>query len=228
MWEEMGPVNVRAIMDTFSEISYKHLKTIRLWKVRTEDEGVRAICNYIEKAQTIEYLDLLDNDITPLGCEFLGKVLGAGSPIVKLKLDHNCFGTDGLRNLTVGLSKNSTIEKLSLKYCKLDEHSSRYLQDILANINTKMKSVKLQGNPLKNEGVFQLLRAVEFNESLEKLKIPDVQMSVIGDEHNKAEEEKVSKKLLEVVESNKNIHTYDFRFNQLSDEGKNVAYAVAR
>jgi hypothetical protein len=68
MWEEMGPVNVRAIMDTFSEISYKHLKTLRLWKVKAEDEGIRSICNYIEKVQTIEYLDMLDNDITPLGC----------------------------------------------------------------------------------------------------------------------------------------------------------------
>jgi|JI6StandDraft_1071083.scaffolds.fasta_scaffold25571_6 Ran GTPase-activating protein (RanGAP) involved in mRNA processing and transport len=163
MWEEIGPVNIRAIMDTFSEIAYKHLKTIRLWKVKAEDEGVRSICNYIEKAQTIEYLDLLDNDISPLGCEFLGKVLGPNSPIVKLKLDHNCFGTEGLRNLTGGLSKNSTIEKLSLKYCKIDQFGSKYLQDILANINSKLKSIKLQGNPLKNEGVFQLLRAAEFN-----------------------------------------------------------------
>lgn len=93
----------------------------------------------------------------------MGKVLGANSPIVKLKLDHNCFGTEGLRNLAVGLSKNSTIEKLSLKYCKIDQHGAKYLQEILANINTKMKSVKLQGNPLKNEGVFQLMRAVEFS-----------------------------------------------------------------
>lgn len=61
-------MSTRAIMDTFTEIGYKHLKKLRLWKIKTEDEGLRAICNYIEKSQTIEYLDLLDNDITPLGC----------------------------------------------------------------------------------------------------------------------------------------------------------------
>lgn len=61
MWDDIGPVCVRAIMDCFSEITYKHLKKIRLWKVRAQDEGVRAICNYIDKAQTVEYLDLLDN-----------------------------------------------------------------------------------------------------------------------------------------------------------------------
>jgi hypothetical protein len=30
----MGPVHIRAIMDTFTELSYKHLKKIRLWKVK--------------------------------------------------------------------------------------------------------------------------------------------------------------------------------------------------
>jgi len=28
---------------------------------------------------------------------------------VKLKLDHNNVGTEGLKNLTLGLSKNSTV-----------------------------------------------------------------------------------------------------------------------
>ncbi len=111
---------MRAIMDTFSEIAYKHLKKLRLWKIRAEDEGVRSICNYIDKAQTLEYLDLLDNDISPLGCEFLGKSMALGPPILKLKLDHNSFGTEGLKNLAQGLSKNNILEKLSLKYCKID------------------------------------------------------------------------------------------------------------
>lgn len=37
MWEEIGPVCVRAMMDTFSEIGYKHLKKLKLWKIRAED-----------------------------------------------------------------------------------------------------------------------------------------------------------------------------------------------
>lgn len=122
-------MSVRAIMDSFSEITYKHLKKLRLWKIRAEDEGLRSICNYIDKVQTIEYLDLLDNNITPLGCEFLGKTLMLSTcPIIKLKLDHNSFGTEGLKNLTAGLNKNSILEKLNLKYCSIDEHGAKYIQ----------------------------------------------------------------------------------------------------
>jgi len=91
IWEFMGPVGVRAMMDTFSEIGYKHLKSLRLWKTGASDEGVRSVCIYMKKCRTLEYLDMLDSDISFLGCEFLGKALMPFEdiPLLKLKLDHN-------------------------------------------------------------------------------------------------------------------------------------------
>jgi hypothetical protein len=35
------------------DISYKHLKKLKLWKVKAQDEGLRSICNYIDKSNTI-------------------------------------------------------------------------------------------------------------------------------------------------------------------------------
>ena len=61
LWEEMGPVGVRAMMEAFTEVGYKHLKELRLWRVKCQDEGVRTICIYIEKMKLLEVLDLLDN-----------------------------------------------------------------------------------------------------------------------------------------------------------------------
>ncbi|EGR33938.1 hypothetical protein IMG5_030190 [Ichthyophthirius multifiliis] len=75
MWEEIGPVGIRAIMDSLSEIQYQHTKSVRLWKVRAQDEGTRTICNYMEKVKTLELLDLMDNQISKLGCEFLGRMV---------------------------------------------------------------------------------------------------------------------------------------------------------
>ena len=89
-------------MDSLSDINYQHLKIIRLWKVDLQDEGLRSICNYIDKVRTVEYLDLMDNKITALGCEFLGKTLKNES-IAKLKLDNNEIRNEGIANLTVGL-----------------------------------------------------------------------------------------------------------------------------
>ena len=88
------------------------LKSIRLWRVKAADEGVRSIANYLQGNKTVTILDLMDNGITALGitvlnlgCEFLGKALHPSSnqTLQKLMLDHNSIGTDGLKNLCQGM-----------------------------------------------------------------------------------------------------------------------------
>ena len=53
-----------------------------------------------------------------------------------------------------GLAINSSLEKLSVKYCQIDSYGIKYIQEMLANINSKMLSLKLQGNPLGNDGLY--------------------------------------------------------------------------
>jgi hypothetical protein len=46
----------------------------------------------------------MDNKITALGCEFLGRTLGkSNSNIKKFRIDNNPIGNEGLANLTIGL-----------------------------------------------------------------------------------------------------------------------------
>lgn len=96
MWDELGWVGVKAIVEALKQAAYPHCSSIRLWKTYCEDEGVRILCEFLLGCNSILCLDLLDNKITPLGCEFLGKTLRPGSlcpPIKYLKLDHNNFGS---------------------------------------------------------------------------------------------------------------------------------------
>jgi len=91
-------------------------------------------------------VDLLDNGINALGCEFIGKAVSSELTNIKhLKLDDNIIKTEGLKNLAVGLRSNNSLDKLSLKYCGIDGEGAKYLQDILANIKTRLRSLKLQG-----------------------------------------------------------------------------------
>lgn len=53
MWGQIGPICARAFMDCLSDINYQHLKKIRIWKADLQDEGLRSICNFIEKCNTI-------------------------------------------------------------------------------------------------------------------------------------------------------------------------------
>ena len=48
-------------MEGLTDLDYQHLKDIKIWKAKVGDEGVRSICKYINKSNTIEILDLLDN-----------------------------------------------------------------------------------------------------------------------------------------------------------------------
>ena len=75
VWTELGWAGTRAIMDTLRDHKYQYCSSIRLWKVYCEDEGVRAVCQYLEMNKNVAFLELLDNNITPLGCEFLSKAL---------------------------------------------------------------------------------------------------------------------------------------------------------
>ncbi|CAD8102903.1 unnamed protein product [Paramecium primaurelia] len=214
LWEEMGPVGVRAMMESFTEIGYKHLKQLRLWRVKCQDEGVRTICLYIDKVRLLEVLDLLDNQIGVLGCKFLSDILHpkCESKLVKLKLDHNQIGSEGLAELTKGLAMNNTLESLALNYCGIEADGARYLQDILANVNSKLYKLKLSGNRLKNEGAYELFRALEINNTLERIKLADNQF------HSDPSDQTLINKILSTFELNKTLGYYDLKFNLLSDQ----------
>jgi hypothetical protein len=47
IWEPIGWQGVKALMEALKAVNYQHTKSIRLWKSQCEDEGVRAVCNYI-------------------------------------------------------------------------------------------------------------------------------------------------------------------------------------
>lgn len=49
---------------------------------------------------------------------------------------------------------NTVLENLSLNYCGIDAGGAKYLQQILANINSKLYKLKISGNMLGNEGIY--------------------------------------------------------------------------
>ena len=65
----------------------------------------------METAKTVKELELEINQITPVGCLYLGNALSPHNmvPTTKLNLSYNKFGTEGLKNLSKGLSENNTL-----------------------------------------------------------------------------------------------------------------------
>ena len=119
MWDEVGWQGVKALMDAAISVKYKHCDSVRLWKAKCEDEGVRLVCSFMQNAKTVKVLELLDAEISTLGCEFLAQSLhnAADLPLMVLKLDHNPLGAEGMKALSKGLAMNKTLEYVSLTYC---------------------------------------------------------------------------------------------------------------
>lgn len=213
-------MQIRAFMEVASELQYEHLKLLRIWKGGIGDEGLRVICKYLVSGYSLELIDVIQNQISPLGCEFLGKAMNSPLCRVKhLKLDDNLIGSAGLKALSLGLRTNNIIDKLSLKYCGIDEEGARYIQEILANISTQLRSLKLQGNQMGNSSVYQILRAVEHCDSLQKINLADTNMKLLDYQPERDSiAEMLAQQLILLMGKNDKIIKYDIRFNPMHDE----------
>lgn len=152
------------------------MRTIRLWKTYCQDEGVRLLCTFLERCNSIVALDLLDNKITHLGCEQLGRTLSPIEPcppIMQLKLDHNPFGSEGMNALLKGIHMNQHLTELSFTYCELDAGCSRALFEMLIYSKSKIEKLWLQGNSFRKEGVKEILQGVSVNKSLKEVSLAD-------------------------------------------------------
>ena len=120
-------------------------------------------------------MELLDNRITSLGCEFISKAIHprANTAISVLKLDHNEIGSEGMKRLSDGLAINKTIATLSLTYCNIDYDGARALFDILIYTQSKMEELNLSGNHLRNEGAIVVLRGLSIAKALKKIYLAD-------------------------------------------------------
>jgi Ran GTPase-activating protein (RanGAP) involved in mRNA processing and transport len=122
-------MQMRAFFEVASELAYIHLRRIRIWKCSIGDEGVRYLCKYLCSSYSLNLIDLLDNGITALGCEFIGKaVQSPACRVLHLKLDNNLILSEGLKFLAVGLRQNHVLDKLSLKYCGINGQGAMYVQ----------------------------------------------------------------------------------------------------
>lgn len=215
MWEELGWPGVKAIVDSLKMVNYPHLISIRLWKTYCEDEGVRAICEFLKGCPSpLLCLELLDNKVTHLGCEFIGKALSPGKlcpPVCILKLDHNNFGSQGMNALLAGLQGNENLKTLSVAYCGIDHESSRGIFELLIYSKSKMEELILTGNNLRNEGTKMVLQGVSAAKELKKIYLADNQFN---------EDEEMLEAIKSCMTKNKNLAKYDFRNNDLKDAGK--------
>ena len=187
------------------------LKSLRIWEGEIGDEGMRAIHQFIIETNnsSLNLIELLNDNIGPLGCEFISRIFEPSLPcnIQILTLDYNRFGNEGLNNLLNYLPTNTTLTYLSLNYCDIDEKGIPFFEKYITTTKTLEKLI-LMGNPIKDEGVTNLCSYLLNNDSIEELNINNVNFGTNEDTINK---------LIYLFENNMSLVIYHVKFNFITE-----------
>jgi Ran GTPase-activating protein (RanGAP) involved in mRNA processing and transport len=187
---------------------------VRIWDGDIGDEGCRAFQQFItdKRNSSVTILELLNCGIGPLGCEFISRMFEPSLPakIGVLTLDYNNFGNAGLYNLMNYFKNNKTLTYLSLAYCGIDENGVKYLDEFIKTTD-RLETLILQGNPLKNAGVNELINSsLNLNETIEELNLNNVLFGNDPDAVNS---------LATLITTNPTLIIYHLKFNFLSYDG---------
>lgn len=108
------------------------------------------------------------------------------------------------------LKDSKSLTYLSLAYCGIDENGVKYLSDYLSTKEINLEKLVLQGNPIKNVGMSELLKVLLENSSIEEINLNNV---LFGNNID------VMKELVYLMQENTNILAYSFKFNFINDQG---------
>lgn len=224
--EKIGEFGARALAtalkkSTKGEKGMPILKSLRIWEGELGDEGVRDIEKFIIETNnsSLHLIELLNCNISPLGCEFISRIFEPSLPcnLEYLTLDYNNFGNEGLSNILTYLPVNATLIYLSLCYCGIDEKGVLCFENLLTKTKTLEKLI-LMGNPIKDEGVTNLCDYLKDNTSVEEININNTGFG---------ENENTINKLIYLMENNNNLVMYQCKFNFITEENfKNIVTAL--
>lgn len=149
----------------------------------------------------------------PLGCEFISRMFEGSLPsnITILTLDYNNFGNEGLSNLMRYIETNKLLKYLSLAYCGIDEKGVTTMDKFLRETTT-LETLILQGNPLKNPGILDLISILYNNSSIEEINLNNV--------HFGNDPDGVISNFANFMATNQTLIVYHIKFNFITDQGK--------
>ena len=193
---------------------YKTLQELRIWGAEIGDDGASSIAELLRLGGAeiqLQYLELTHNEITAVGAFALGRSLSCmmNLSLITLNLDYNMtLGSEGVAALSQGLRTNSTLKKLSLRYCKLDSDAGAPLGEVMAFIRCGLNILDIQGNHIGGKGLFDLCPGLQNNKSLTKLVLADNDIS------ESEEDDEGLKKFAEILLVHPTLTSVDLLYNR--------------
>ena len=174
---------------------------------------------------TLEYVVLSDYNIGPVGAQHLAQALRVNTSVKTLDLSHNLLGDEGAKALAEILggngaessgTANTTLKHINLSFCSIGPVGAQHLAQAL-RVNTSVKTLKLSGNHLGDEGAKALADMFggngaesggTVNTTLEHVDLRGCRIRPVGAQH-----------LAQALYVNTSIKILKLSYNPLGDEG---------
>ena len=180
-----------------------------------------SLVNVIKNVQKISHLDLSFNNIGPLGCFEISKLLKRREfHLSSLNLTRNQLTDEAAKYLAEAInSNNSQLRTLNLSENNISHIGARHLAEAINNNNCQLRTLNLSENNISRIGTRHLAEAIKNNNNcqLRKLDLSASNISDIGAQH-----------LADVINNNNcQLRTLDLAKNNISDIGaKRLADAI--
>lgn len=178
------------------------------------DKEVSVLADIVAKSESIELVDLRNNEITEAGAIELAKTLSQNKSLLTLNLSGNKIGDEGAAALALALAQHTKLEHLPLDDISLtDAGMAQVCKGLVAAVEKKGKTglsvLRLSKNNIKCEGTSHVASVLSKDANISGL---DLSHNGIGDEGAKA--------LADAIETKKTgIVSLDLSYNSVSSKG---------
>lgn len=135
------------------------LKILYLNKVNLGDE-VSIIANALKENDTLECLEIANNNVSHVGAQCLERALKDNSSLQKVSLAHNNISNEGAGCIGSGLINNESLNVLDLSHNKIGNEGAKAISESLSiSGNSVLYELKLTGNDIsKGDIIFADLK----------------------------------------------------------------------
>eukprot|EP00808_Paulinella_micropora_P023624 g11902.t1 len=117
---------------------------------------------------TLQTLDLYNNNIGPDGAKAIGKALELNQTLRELNLRYNKIGDDGANAIGEALKVNTTVQTLNIGYNNLGEKGAALIAEAI-KVNKTLREINLRWNNIGDAGAQAIGEALKINPTLETL-----------------------------------------------------------
>ena len=180
-------------------------------------EDCKALSELLATSKCIKFLDISDDEfiLSPDSVQLIVDGLSHNTSLEKLNMRYSNFSSQNVFQLASVLRVNTRLKELNIRWCDIQSSDSVHLAKALEeNTTTQLQTLQLEGNTIGSEGAAAFTDMLATNKSLAELDMRECSIQGKG-----------SVCLAKALEKNSTVREFDISDNPIGSEGA-VAFAT--